>query len=173
MEVKKQVEKTTYVAQDGKEFDKENDCVKYDAGLEYNRLKKENGPAISEVTSHKIKGLIKMFLIERDKNNSINSGLRGFPEDLYDCSEIYMARVCREGDIEQISAFCRSKEDEDRYEASPFRFLMDKGYLIIVGTLFTRMFNNSHVTIIPYQEFIDFCDEVVMDIKSIDMFFNY
>lgn len=153
--VTKSVEKTVYVAQDGREFDKEKDCVRYDSNLEFDGLSEENGQIVRYIYDDDIKGLTEIYLDMKNTNN------------LSVCTELYIAKVNNDLDARQVSAFCRSKEGNNlRHWSNEFKD--GEIYLICVHTTFTKMFGDDNmVFIIPYTRFREFWSDMLKKINNL------
>ena len=153
--VTKPVEKTVYVAQDGKEFDKEKDCVRYDSNLEFKRLSEENGQIVRCVYDDDIKGLVEIYLDMKNINN------------LSTCTELYIAQVNNDLDAQQLSAFCQSKEGNSLNHWS-VEFKDGERYLICIHTTLTKMFGDDNMVFtIPYTRFREFWSDMLKKINNL------
>lgn len=153
--VTKQVEKTVYVAQDGREFDKEKDCIRYDSNLEFKRLSEENGQIVRCIYDDDIKGLTEIYLDMKNINN------------LPTCTELYIAQVNNDLDAQQLSAFCQSKKGDSLSHLS-IEFKDGERYLICVHTTFTKMFGDDNMVFtIPYTRFREFWSDMLKKINNL------
>lgn len=140
----KSVEKTVYIAQDGKEFDKEKDCIRYESELNFKKLVEQNGEIIKRIYDDEIICLTDIYL---DVKKIIN---------LSSCTELYIVNINNEVDAEQVIAFCQSKEGKE-VDCSHNILKYGERYLICVHTTMTKMFGaDNTVYIIPFIEFNEF-----------------
>lgn len=138
----KSVEKTVYIAQDGKEFEKQKDCIRYESELNFKKLVEQNGEIIKRIYDDEIICLTDIYL---DVKKIIN---------LSSCTELYIANINNEVDAEQVIAFCQSKEGID---CSHNILKYGERYLICVYTNMTKMFGDENtVYIIPFIKFNKF-----------------
>jgi len=145
------VEKKGFIAEDGTVFEKYLDCFKHENKILFESLIKTYRNCMKRVYDDNIKELVELYLDKKDINK------------LASCTELYIAQVGGLSDIQQVIAFCKSKDpicDFDDFETG-------QSYLICVHSILTMMDEDNQVYIIPFSSFRDFWLNVFNKLENI------
>lgn len=149
------VEKETYLASDGKEFERKKDCIMHQASLELEeKLKKRDNPII-KIDDIEILQLVESYL---------DAVIPNFFQDRH---EMFAISIQNEEDIQIAKLFCQKYEGEENGNWKN-TFIPGNKYLIYIANSSTRMYGTEYsIYVLPYDNFLHYYEIMLDKIKNI------
>lgn len=150
-ETVKTIEKKVYVAEDGREFDKEKDCRKYEAEIKEKRY--EIRPPYQFLADPTIARWVDEYLDVAKVTK------------VYSTTEIFAADIKTKEDAVRAKLLCQKYDGlQERWGDN---FEVGKKYLICINTQYTMLKVESDVYVVSYEGLKNFYEKLANDIKSI------